>query len=120
MSISEIIQEAKTYHENAITSEKHLIVQRDKNRFWPVIFKQKFDLSTQKISVRFAGEAAADAGGPLREFLTLTMQQVCDILGLLFGDNNALYFKTFPERKKKQEYHKIAQLVGLAVLNLGI
>ena len=53
--------------------DKHIIAQRDPHLFWSVIFRQRLNLKASNIIVRFAGEAAADTGGPLREFLTLAM-----------------------------------------------
>ena len=55
--------------------DKSVICQRDSIRFWDVIFRQTFDLAEENISVYFAGEPGADAGGPMREFLTLCMKK---------------------------------------------
>ena len=63
----------------------YVIVQRDIDRFWNVLMRQKFDLVDHDISVRFAGEAGADMGGPLREFFTLTMRRFPDIPALILG-----------------------------------
>ena len=75
--------------------------------------------STQCINVRFAGEAAADVGGPLREFLTLAMKRFSSISGLLFGSNSSVCFKMVPESLVKKDYYKLGQLVGLSVLYTG-
>ena len=47
--------------------QRHMIIQ------YHFLLKQTFDLSQENILVRFAGEVAADLGGPLREFLILAM-----------------------------------------------
>ena len=52
---------------------KHVIVQRAENRFWSILFWQRFDFRNQDILICFAGESGADAGGLLREFLTLAI-----------------------------------------------
>ena len=51
-------------------SSKHLIVQRDNERFWPVIFRRTFDLSKEELNVRFAGEAGLENGGLQRVFVS--------------------------------------------------
>ena len=53
--------------------EKGIIIQRDPDRFWSVLLKQTLNVREHDIKVRLAGEAAADCGGSLREFLTLAM-----------------------------------------------
>ena len=57
---------------------KYVIAQKDIDRFWNVLMRQKFDLVDHDIwlimILRFAGEAGADMGGPLWEFFTLTMK----------------------------------------------
>ena len=47
--------------------------------------RQRLDLVDHDISVRFAEEAGADMGGPLREFFTLTMKRFPDIPTLILG-----------------------------------
>ena len=59
--------------------DKSAICQRDSIRFWDVIFCQTFDLAEEHISVYFAGEPGADAGGPMKEFLTLCMKKMHQI-----------------------------------------
>ena len=56
--------EARERLRNLDKTHRHLIVQRDPERFWPVLFRQNFDASKQSLTIRFAGEAGADAGGP--------------------------------------------------------
>eukprot|EP00794_Sanderia_malayensis_P001315 gene1315-1461_t len=67
---------------------KHVIVQRDENGFWSILFKQKFDFRNEDIIIRFAGESGADAGGLLREFLTLAMRNFRHIPGITIGSND--------------------------------
>ena len=98
---------------------KHIIIQRDPDRFWHLLLKQTFDLSQENILVRFAGEAAADLGGPLREFLTLAMATFSRIPGIIFGDSNSIGLKLIPEYLIKNQYFKLGQIIGLSILTIG-
>ena len=60
------------------------------------LLKQTFDLSQENILVRFAGEVAADLGGPLREFLILAMATFNWVLCIIFGDSNSIGLKMIP------------------------
>ena len=61
---------------NCQETNRSVICQRDSIRFWDVIFRhQTFDLAEENMSVYFAGEPGPDAGGPMREFLTLRMKK---------------------------------------------
>ena len=86
--------------------DRHVIIQRDLSRFWEVIFKQSFDLSKQKIKIRFAGEPGADAGGPYREFLTLCMKHFPLLSDLFFAADTALCFKAAPEKIMRDYYSR--------------
>ena len=44
LNLIEMIEEAKASYESRITDTKHIIVQRDSDRFWSVIMKQQFDI----------------------------------------------------------------------------
>lgn len=99
-------------------SEKTLIVQRDNHRFWPILFRQKFDLSNALLNGRFAGEAAADAGGPLREFLTLAMKRIPES-SVIFGSVDQICFNSNPEALLSNTYYKLGQLTGLSVITHG-
>ena len=97
---------------------KHIIIQRDPDRFWHLL-KQTFDLSQENILVRFAGEAAADLGGPLREFLILAMATFSRIPGIIFGDSNSIGLKLIPEYLIKNQYFKLGQIIGLSILTIN-
>ena len=84
---------------------KYVIVQRDVDRFWNVLMRQKFDLGDNDISVRFAGEAGADMGGSLREFLKLSMKRFPDILALILGKAGNVFLKMMPESFRKGNYY---------------
>ena len=102
---------------------KHIIIQRDPDRFWHLLRKQTFDLSQENVLVRFEGEAAADLaadlGGPLREFLTLAMATFSQIPGIIFGDSNSINLKLIPEYLIKNQYFKLEQIIGLSILTIG-
>ena len=71
------------------------------------------------ISVRFAGEAGADMGGPLREFFTLTMRRFPDIPALILGKAGNVFLKMMPESFRKGDYYLIGQLVGMSIIKIG-
>ena len=98
---------------------RNVIVQRDISKFWTLIFKQKFDVVNDTLVIRFAGEAAADAGGPFNEFLTLCMKRFSAAPGLFFGHVNSLCFKAVPEDLMEERCFKIGQLTGLSILHSG-
>ena len=98
---------------------KYVIVQRDIDRFWNVLMRQKFDLVDHDISVRFAGEAGADMGGPLREFFTLTMRRFPDIPALILGKAGNVFLKMMPESFRKGDYYLLGQLVGMSIIKIG-
>ena len=97
---------------------KHIIIQRDPDRFWHLL-KQTFDLSQENILVRFAGEAAADLGGPPREFVTLAMATFSRFPGIIFGDSNSIGLKLIPEYLIKNQYFKLGQIIGLSILTIN-
>jgi len=103
---------------NREKTQKPVLVQRDKTLFWDIIFRQQFDIARHDIRVRFAGEAAADEGGPLCEFLTLCMKNFSKA-SLFIGSNSCLGFKNDVESNLKKKYFKIGQLVGLAIILMG-
>ena len=67
--VTDLLEQAFIEYGLTTKSSKHLIVQRDNERFWPVIFRQTFDLSKEELNVRFSGEADSENGRPFREFL---------------------------------------------------
>ena len=75
------------FHEYERTNKKlkHVIAQSDPSLFWAIHFCQNFDLTQHVIVVRFAGEAGADVGGPLCEFLVLCMRKLPFLGQLVFG-----------------------------------
>ena len=81
---------------------KHVIVQRDENQFWSILFRQKFDFRKEDILIRFAGESGAGAGGLLREFLTLAMRNFHQIPGITIGSN--IWLKMVPEYLVNNRY----------------
>ena len=93
-----------------------LLVQRDDRYFWKLIFKQNFDLASDEIKVRFAGEAATDDGGPLKEFLTLSMKRFKDT-NLCFGFKECA-FRNFPDDPENR-FFKLGQITGLSILLLN-
>ena len=71
--------------------KKSIIIQRDPDRFWSFLFRQTLNVREHDINVRFAREAAADCGGPLRE-LTLAMHRFCDIPSIVTGNQEQCSF----------------------------
>jgi len=107
------MQAALDEYINRDKTRKTLLVQRDDRYFWNLIFKQNFDLAWDEIKVRFAGEAATDDGGPLKEFLTLSMKRFKDT-NLCFGLKECA-FKNFPDDTENR-FFKLGQITGLSIL----
>ena len=57
------IVEIKERFNCAHKKEKNIIIQRDPDRLWPVLFRQILNVREHDIKVRFAGAGAADCGG---------------------------------------------------------
>ena len=100
-----------------IDQHYNIVVQRF--RFWDRLLRQRFDVTTRHVRVIFAGEAAADGGGPMREFLTLFCRQFPDLPGLVFGDNNNVFFKMLPVSVQGKQYFMLGQLCALAIIKIG-
>ena len=98
---------------------KTIIVQRVPEKFWNILLKQSFDLVQHNLNIRFAGEAAADQGGPYREFLTLAMKHFPNLTNMFVGNSSQLCFSSHPESILEQNYFKLGQLVGVSVLTFG-
>ena len=60
--------------------DKSVICQRDSIRFWNVI---TFDLAEENVSVYFAGEPGADAGGSIKRILTLCIKKIHQLIYFL-------------------------------------
>jgi len=86
-------------------------VQRSPERFWQVLLKQTFDVVQHNLVVRFAGEAGADAGGLLREFLTLAIGRFGDIPVIILGKNENVALKMIPDYIERNCYHKLGQKI---------
>ena len=82
-------------------------------------FRQKFNFKTQDISIRFAGEAGADLGGPQGEFLTLAMRNFTNIPGIFIGNKASVSFKLIPDFLVKNNYFTLGQLVAMAIITIG-
>ena len=113
-SLKEILTNLRESFNGIERAEKKLIVQRDINRFWPVIYRQHFDLSKQSLNVRFAGEAAADLGGPLSEFLTLCMQNF-HLIPEVTGSVSNVYFHVKPQSCIDKRYFFILILFSILI-----
>ena len=94
-------------------SSKHLIVQRDNERFWPVIFRQTLDLSKEKLNVRIR-EASSDSRGSFREFLCQAMKLLPEISCMFFfGKKKSICFTNDSSSIICNHYFVVGQLVGL-------
>ena len=100
-------------------SSKHLIVQSDNKRVWPVIFRQTFDLSKEELNVRFAGEAGLDNGGPFREFLCQAKKLLPEISCMFFGEKKSICLTNDPSSLIGNHYFVVGQLVGMSVLKIN-
>ena len=100
-------------------SSKHLIVQSDNERVWPVIFRQTFDLSKEELNVRFAGEAGSGNGGPFREFLCQAKKLLPVISCMIFGEKKSICLTNDPSSLIGNHYFVVGQLVGMSVLKIN-
>eukprot|EP00111_Clytia_hemisphaerica_P000303 TCONS_00000779-protein len=97
---------------------KNILVQRDKDFFWQILFSQEFNLSCEEPRVRFAGESGADEGGVYREFLTLAMKNL-SLSNLFIGEETCLGITCKTEAILDGWYHIIGQLIGASILING-
>ena len=77
----------------AQSSTVTIIVQRDIERFWYVLQRQKINFREHNINVIFAGEAASEGVGPHYEFLTLCMRNFSSH-PVVYGAQN-VFFQEF-------------------------
>ena len=71
------------------------------------------------VRVIFAGKGAVDDGGPFREFLRLSMQNLPKLSRMVFGEDNQLFFTASPVDVADKCYYKLVQLSALSILTLG-
>ena len=71
------------------------------------------------VRVIFAGEGAVDDGGPFREFLRLSMQNLPKLSRMVFGEENQLFFTASPIDVADKCYYKLEQLSALSIFTLG-
>ena len=122
LNVENFLTDLKERYELRSKKEKNVIIQRDLDRiqrdldrFWPVVLKQNFDLSQQNLKICFAGEAGADAGA----------SRISDVSyeaytsSTKFGGAEALCFKPSPSNIVITDYFKLGQIVGLSVIYIG-
>ena len=117
----DIINEVITKYKEKIASatDNTITVQRNKQKFWDVFFRNRIDLSIFNVRVIFAGEGAVDDGGPFREFLRLSVQNLPKLVRMVFGDENQFFFKTSTVDVADKCYYQLGQLSPLSILTLG-
>ena len=71
------------------------------------------------VRVVFAGEGAVDDGGPFREFIPLSMQNLPKLSRMVFGEENQLFFIASPVNVADKCNYKLRQLLALSILTLG-
>ena len=115
------INEAITKYKEKIANAPYnaIIVQRNEQKFWNVFFRNRIDLSMFDLRVIFAGEGAVEDGGPFREFLRLSMQNLPKLSRMVFGEENQLFFTASPVDVPDKCYYKLGQLSALSILTLG-
>ena len=117
--VTDLLEQAFLEYGLTTKSSKHFIVQGDDKRFWPVIFRQTFDLTKEELNVRFAGEAGSDNGGYFREFLCQAMKLLPEISCMFFGEKKSICFTNDPSSVIGNHYFVVGQLVGLSVLQIS-
>ena len=65
------------------------------------------------------GEGAIDDGGPFREFLRLSMQNLPKLSRMVFGEENQVLFTASPVDVADKCYYKLGQLSALSILTSG-
>ena len=70
-------------------------------------------------NIRFAGEAAADAGGRLREFFTLAMHRFSQLPSMTFGTDHSVCFISDTDSVLSKKYFLVGQVCGVCILTLG-
>ena len=68
------------------------------------------------VRVIFAGEGAVDDGGPFREFLRLSMQNLPKLSRMVFGEEKQVFFTASHADVADQCYYKLGQLSALSIL----
>ena len=96
-----------------------IIVQRTPSRFFRTLFRNKIDLSNGRPTVIFAGEPAADAGGPWRELLRLCMNFIANEPTLMFGSSNQSLFVASPDVVQSKHYYIMGQIAAASILTIG-
>ena len=71
------------------------------------------------VRVIFAGEGAVDDGGPFREFLRLSMQNLPNFSRMVFSEENQFFFTASPVDVADKCYNKLGQLSALSILTLS-
>ena len=117
----DIINGAITKYKEKIANapDNTIIVQRNEQKFWNVFFRNRIDLSMFDLRVIFAGEGAVEDGGPFREFLRLSMQNLPKLSRMVFGEENQLFFTASPVDVADKCYYKLGQLSALSILSFG-
>ena len=95
----DIINEATTKYKEKIANapDNTIIVQRNEQKFRKFFFRNRIDLSMFNVRVIFAGEGAVDDGGPFKEFLQLSMQNLPKLSIMVFGEENQLFLQQVPQ-----------------------
>ena len=94
-----------------------LFKEMNKN-FGMFFFRNRIDLSMFDLRVIFAGEGAVEDGGPFREFLRLSMQNLPKLSRMVFGEENQLFFTASHVDVADKCYCKLGQLSALSILTL--
>lgn len=116
ISEKELLRKAFDEYTLSDRARKTVIVQREQSKFWAVLFRQSLNLQVHAPNIRFAGEAGADAGGPLREFLTLVMKRIPSIPSMVFGNEKCICFTANPDSLIKQQYFLLGQISALSII----
>ena len=116
-----VINEAITKYKEKIADapDNIIVAQRNEQKFWNVFFRNRIDLSMFNVRVVFAGEGAVDDGGPFREFIPLSMQNLPKLSRMVFGEENQLFFIASPVNVADKCNYKLRQLLALSILTLG-
>ena len=120
ISQSKVLEELRTFYSDTCTmlNSKTITVQRDIGIFWYVQQREKIDLREHNINVIFAGEAAADAGGPHYEFLTLCIGNFSSH-PVVYRTQNVFFLRNSPLDCLSRTCFTLRHLTALSIMKLG-
>ena len=119
-SIEAILLKQRTKFLPADTSKYQRIIVRRRHLFEDALHRFRSGVDFHKyIHVTFIGEPAVDAGGPLREFLRLLMEEIASNNSLFSGADEHRVPAQNMSAFEKQTYRYIGQMIAVSLIHGG-